>query len=69
MEENKMKEEKIVACYCCDKEFKESEITKIEACKDKITGSVEQRFVCKKCNYLPEYQKTPMDIIREREKK
>ena len=54
-----------VGCYCCEREFEEKDITKIEVGKDKITGSVEQRFVCKRCNHLPEYQKTPMEIIRE----
>ena len=58
---------KKVICFCCEKEFEEKDITKIVAGIDKVTGSVERRFICKKCNHLPEYQKTPMDIIREGE--
>lgn len=41
-----MEETKIVACYCCQKEFKETEITKIDA------GKGEFRFICKTCNHL-----------------
>ena len=43
-----MPEEKIVECFCCEKEFKESEIIKIEARKDEF------RFICKNCNHLKE---------------
>ncbi len=39
-------------CYCCKKEKKESEGDWIVAGKDKTSGSIEKRFVCKKCNYL-----------------
>ncbi len=46
-----------VICFCCEKDFEEKDITKIIVGKDKITGSIERRFVCKRCNHLPEYQK------------
>ena len=56
-----------VICFCCEREFEEKDITKIIVGKDKITGSIERRFVCKKCNHIPEYQKTPMEIIKNGE--
>lgn len=61
-------EVKKVICFCCEKEFDESEITKLLStssgkCRDKTNA--ENRFICKKCNHLPEYQKTPMEIIEE----
>ena len=40
-------EVKKVVCFCCEKEFEEKDITRIEAHKDEF------RFICKKCNYLP----------------
>ena len=41
-----METSKIVECFCCGKEFKESEITKIEERKDEF------RFICEKCNHM-----------------
>lgn len=49
-----MSEVKKVVCFCCEREFEEKDIIKIEAGKDKITGVIEQRFVCKRCNRLKE---------------
>ena len=43
-----MEKNKIVECFCCEKEFKESEIAKIKTRKDEL------RFICKKCNHLKE---------------
>ena len=54
---------KKVICFCCEREFEEKNITRIEERKDEF------RFVCAKCNHLPEYQKTPMEIIKEGEEK
>ena len=48
-----METSKIVECYCCKKEFKESEGSWISAtpsgkCRDGT--DTELRFVCKRCN-------------------
>lgn len=49
--------DKTVECYCCHKEFKETEGSWISAtisgkCDDKTDA--EKRFVCNKCNHLKE---------------
>ena len=49
-----METSKIVECYCCKKEFKESEGSWISAtvsgkCDDNTNA--EKRFVCKGCNH------------------
>ena len=53
-----MEKNEIVECYCCQKEYKLGEITKISAttsgkCQDKTRA--EDRFVCNNCNNLKEY--------------
>jgi len=37
-----------VVCFCCEKEFEEKDITRIEARKDEF------RFICARCNHLEE---------------
>ena len=57
-----MENDKTVECYCCRKEYKEIEITKILATTsgkraDKTVA--EKRFVCNKCNRLKADLKIP----------
>jgi len=40
-------EVKKVVCFCCEREFEEKDIIKIEARKDEF------RFICAKCNHIP----------------